>query len=101
MKINRPEIANLIHRIYKREQVHSKIDQVDKTAFLQEDRLEISTSSEMLKKEFDRLAAPDAFRSAKIERLARQLEDGEYQVDSRKLAAAMLKYMEMDGDKDG
>lgn len=102
MKINRPEIINLIHRIYKREQLHSKTNQVEKADAFQKDRFEISAGSEMLKKELSRLTEADASRLARIEGLARRVEAGEYQVDSRELAAAMLKYMEAgaDGGKD-
>ncbi len=101
MKINRPDVINLVHKIYKREQVHGKTGQVEKNDALSKDRLEISASSEMLKTELSRLAEPDASRLAKTEELARRVEAGEYRVDSRKLAEAMLKYMETDGDKDG
>lgn len=102
MKINRPEIINLIHKIYKREQLQNKTNQVEKAVASQKDRFEISAGSEMLKKELSRLAETDASRLARIKELAHQVEAGEYQVDSRELAAAMLKSMEAgaDGDKD-
>lgn len=101
MKINRPDIINLIHKAYKKEQQHNKTSQVEKTDALSKDRLEISAGSEMLKKEFSRLAESDASRAAKIEKLAARVEAGEYRVDSRKLAEAMLKYMEVEADKNG
>lgn len=99
MKINRPEIMNLVHKIYKKEQLHNKTGPVEKTDALSKDRLEISAGSEMLKKEFGRLAESDAIRAAKIKELERRVEAGEYRVDSRKLAKAMFKYMETEADK--
>jgi anti-sigma28 factor (negative regulator of flagellin synthesis) len=100
MKVNRPEIINLIHKLYKREQSHSKTGRVEKANILRKDRLEISAGSEMLKKELSRLAEADTSRLAKVKELARQVETGEYHVDSRELAEAMLKYMEAGSDVD-
>ncbi|NMB35392.1 MAG: flagellar biosynthesis anti-sigma factor FlgM [Firmicutes bacterium] len=99
MKINRPEIINLIHKVYKREQLHNKTGQVEKKDALSGDRFEISAGSEMLKKEFSRLAESGASHAAKVEELARRVEDGAYKVNSRKLAEAMLKYMETEAHK--
>lgn len=100
MKINRPDIINLIHKVYKREDVRSKADRVEKAGAFSKDRFEISAGSEMLKKELGRPAESDTSRLARIEELSRRVEKGEYRVDSRKLAEAMLKYMEAGEDED-
>lgn len=99
MKINRPEIVNLVHRLYKQEQSHSKTSSAKNINILRSDSLEISAGSEMLKKEFSRLAKSDSSRQARIEELTRQVETGEYSVDSRKLAEALFKYMEAGADE--
>lgn len=99
MKINRPEINSLVHRLYKQEQTHGKTNRVEKANILRKDSLEISAGSEMLKKEFSCLAKMDAGRQVKVAELARRVENGVYQVDSRKIAEAMFKYMEAGADE--
>lgn len=102
MKVNRTEIVNMIHKLYKKEQSHGKTDCTEKAGILRKDCLEISAGSEMLKKELNRPAA-DTSRLADVKELARRVDAGEYHVSPRELAAAMLKYMEteMDGDYEG
>jgi len=99
MKINRPEINTLVHRLYKQEQAHGKANRVENAGILRKDSLEISAGSEMLKKEFSRLAADDAGRQARVAELARQVETGAYRVDARKIAEAMHKYMAAGADE--
>ncbi len=59
-----------------------------------EDRKELSKLITGLQKEMDRIegeTGPE--RAARLEQLAAQIEQGTYDVDSRKLAEAMLKFI--------
>ncbi len=65
-----------------------------KTTSRAEDRKELSRLITGLQQEIERLddqAAPE--RAAKLKSLAEKIEQGNYHVDSEKLAEAMLKFM--------
>ncbi len=83
----------LINRILTQEPGKSS-NSVKKTTDSAEDRKELSKLVTTLQSEMDRIEAeggPD--RAARLQELAEQIEKGEYQVDSRQLAEAMLKFM--------
>ncbi len=64
-----------------------------KAAAREEDRKELSRLVEALQSEMDRIetdSGPE--KAARLEKLAEQIENGTYQVDSKKLAEAMLKF---------
>ncbi len=59
-----------------------------------EDRKELSRLITGLQQEMDRIEGEGATeRSARLESLAEQIEQGRYDVDSKKLAEAMLKFI--------
>ena len=91
MKINRPEIINMINKIYKQEQLHGKSKPNEAARVSSGDQLEISSNIETLKKEMARLEGADPARLQKIAELSRQIETGEYKVDSQELAQIILK----------
>ena len=91
MKINRPEIINMINKIYKKEQLQNRHKPGETTEVSSGDRLEISSKIEILKKEMARLEEADPARRKKIAELSRRIEAGEYKVDSRELAQIILK----------
>lgn len=91
MKVNRPEIMNIIEKIYSREQLHKKSKPGEVAGASPGDRLEISSGIEALKKEIARLEKTDPIRLEKVAELTRQVQTGEYKVDSRELAALILK----------
>lgn len=91
MKVNRPEIINIIEKIYKLGEQGRKEKPAAASAPSGSDRLEISSSMEILKKELARLEESDPLRREKVAELARQVSSGQYKVDSRKLAEHMLK----------
>ena len=91
MKVNRPEIINMINKIYKPEQFRSRGKPEETANVSTGDRLEISSGIEALKKEIARLEETDPSRLQKIAELAHQVGAGEYKVDSRELAAAILR----------
>lgn len=93
MKINRPEIMNLINKIYKQEQVRSRVNTGEPGNVSKGDRLEISAGSEALKREMARLEGTDPARLEKLTELTRQIEAGEYKVDSGELAEIILRDM--------
>ena len=89
MKVNRPEIINLIQKIQK-QQDRGRV-QSTSGGPSQKDSIEISSSSETLKKELARLEEADMPRAERVAELARQIEAGEYKIDSRELADIILK----------
>ncbi|NMB42262.1 MAG: flagellar biosynthesis anti-sigma factor FlgM [Firmicutes bacterium] len=91
MKINRPEIVDMINKIYRQEQLHNKNKPAEASQAPQKDRVEISSGSEALKKEIARSGETDPSRLEKITEISRQVEAGEYKIDSRELAAIILK----------
>ncbi len=94
MKVNRPEITSLIDQIMKQDQVRGKTKPQTSPSAPQVDRVEISASSETLKKEMSRLNEMDASRVEKLNQLTRQIESGEYKVDAQELADIILQSME-------
>ncbi len=93
MKVNRPEIINLIQKIQKQELDRGR-NRPTSNGPAQTDRVEISSSSEALKNELARLEEADMPRAQRVAELARQIEAGEYKVDSRELADIILKNIE-------
>jgi len=91
MKVNRAEIISMIHKIYKQGQLRSKSRPGEPASVSPGDRVEISSSIEALKKEIARLEGTDPSRLQRMAELSRQVETGEYKVDSRELAALILK----------
>lgn len=93
MEIKRPDIVNLINKIYKQERVRGKgvPGEGEARGVSSGDRVEISPGSEILKKELARLEKADTARNEKISELSRRIEAGEYQVDSRELADIILR----------
>lgn len=95
MEIKRPDIVNLINKIYKQERVRGKGTPGEETRSVSSgDRVEISPGSEVLKKELARLEEIDAARQEKIAELSHRIESGEYKVDSGELADAILRVIE-------
>lgn len=95
MKINRPEIINLIQRIYRQEQARGSSDaSPEESKTSGKDRLELSSFAEKLQKELSQMDKPDAARTEKVEKLAQLIRDGEYKVDSGELADAILRHMD-------
>ncbi len=91
MEIKRPDIVNLINKVYKQERVRGKGAHGEtENAPLAGDRVEISSGSEVLKKELARLEKADAARNEKIADLSRRIESGEYKVNSKELADLIL-----------
>ncbi len=95
MKINRPEIISLINKIHKQEQDRDRTTSAS-TGSSQKDSVEISSSSETLKKELAKMEETDLSRAERVAELARQVESGEYKVDSRELADIILKNIEQE-----
>jgi len=91
MKVNRPEIINIIEKIYNQKEPIRKDKPGATGAPSGADRLEISSSLKALKKELARLEESDPARREKLAELARQVRSNQYKVDSRKLAEHMLK----------
>ena len=91
MKVNRPEIINLIDKIMKQDQVRGKNTPQTSPSAPQVDRVEISASSEILKKELSRLEAMDVSQTEKLSELSRRIESGEYKVDAQELADIILQ----------
>ena len=94
MKVNRPEIINLIDKIMKQDQVRGKNTPQTSPSAPQVDRVEISASSEILKKELSRLEAMDVSQTEKLSELSRRIESGEYKVDAQELADIILQAMD-------
>ncbi len=64
-----------------------------KASVREEDRKELSQLMSALQKETDRLESETGpERAARLESLAEQIEQGTYQLDSKKLAEAMMKF---------
>jgi anti-sigma28 factor (negative regulator of flagellin synthesis) len=93
MKVNRPEIINLINKIYRQEQLRNKSKPGESVNASPGDRVEISSGIEVLKKEITRLEETDPSRLQRIAGLSHQIEAGEYKVGSRELAAIILRAM--------
>ncbi|MDO9536613.1 MAG: flagellar biosynthesis anti-sigma factor FlgM [Bacillota bacterium] len=93
MKINRPEIMNIINKIYKQEQVRGRAHTGEPANVSKVDRVEISAGSEALKRGMARLEGTDPVRLEKLTELTRQIESGEYKVDSGELAEIILRVM--------
>jgi anti-sigma28 factor (negative regulator of flagellin synthesis) len=92
MEIKRPDIVNLINKVYRQERVRGKgTHGGTENAPPAGDRVEISSASEVLKKELARLEKADAARNEKIADLSRRIESGEHKVESRELADLILK----------
>jgi flagellar biosynthesis anti-sigma factor FlgM len=92
MKINRPEIVNQSIRVYK-QQIQNKPGAASSAPsdLSKGDSIKISSLSEVLKKEIARLEEGDPARTEKLSRLSRQIEAGDYKIDSKELAALLLK----------
>ena len=95
MKVNRPDIINLINKISKREKA-SKTDRSSpaRDNASKSEQVEFSTTVEAFKKEMAKLEKTDQARLQKLDELTRQIETGEYKVDSRELADIICKEIE-------
>jgi len=93
MKINRPEILNIINKIYKQEQVRGRANTGEPANVNKVDRVEISAGSEALKRGMLRLEETDPVRLEKLSELTRKIESSEYKVDSGELAEIILRVM--------
>lgn len=83
----------LINRILTEEPGRSS-NSSQKTSDKGEDRKELSQLVTVLHREMDRIEGETGpARAARLQELAEQIEQGKYQVDSNKLAEAMLKFM--------
>lgn len=93
MKINRPEIINLLDKIMKQGQVRGK-DRPSTPSVNAGDRVELSGGADMLRKILGQWEGIDAARAQKISALARRIEAGQYEVDAQELAACILRAMD-------
>jgi len=90
MQVGRPDVNNLINKFYKQEATEKK-SAPGNPPVARKDSVEFSATMETLKKEMARLDEKDDVRAAKIEGLRRQIEAGEYKVDSREMADLLVK----------
>lgn len=94
MKVNRPEIISLVDKIMKQDQVRGKSRTPATPSVSRGDRVEISTSSEILRKELGRLEEMDPSRLEKLSELNRRIAAGKYEVDAQELADIILRAIE-------
>jgi|GEM_PF-3034263 len=90
MQVNRPDANNLFNQFYKQEAAEKKAAPGNPPV-ARKDCVEFSATMETLKKEMARLDEQDDVRTAKVENLRRQIEAGEYKVDSREMADLLVK----------
>ncbi len=95
MNVNRSEIISIIKKIYRQEQAGEKSrPPASPGSTPREDSVEISSSSELLKKEMARMEGMDSARAERVAELARQVQSGQYRVDSRELADIILSVID-------
>lgn len=81
----------MVDKIMKQDQARSKEKMQSTPAPPKGDRVEISSGSEILKKELARHEEMDAARAEKLNELTRRIDAGEYKVDAEELADVILQ----------